>query len=512
MNNSNSNRIFNNTIVLYFRLLFGLVVSLYISRELLNILGVVDLGVQNVVGSVIGMLAFLNGALTETTQRFFNFEVGKDNKVKLNKVFNSAMLIYIGLAILIFIVGLTIGLWYFNTQINLPADRRWAGRWVYYLSVLGAVFGVLIVPYNALIIANEKMSAFAYISLSEVILKLLAVLSLNYFEFDSLILYATFLFCISIIIRLVYVVYCKKHFTEIELKLQWDKIIAAEMLTFASWSFLNHFSGITITQGLNLLLNAFFGPAINAARALATQLQNAISGFAVNFQTALNPQITKSFAKNDMNYMHNLIFISSKFSYFILLIFISPVFIETNFILSLWLKLVPEHTISFVRIILLTTLFDVISNPLLISAQATGNIKRLNIILSLVRLIILPLSYLLLKSDYPPEAVFILHMCNSILCLIVSLLLTKSLIKLSIKSYLEQVVLKIVLVTLLSLIIPLCLYFLLAHNNWFSFILVCISGFASSIIAIYGIGLGKEERVFINNKLKIIMQYSISKK
>ena len=512
MNNSNSNRIFNNTIILYFRLLFGLLMSLYISRELLNILGVVDLGIQSVVGSVIGMLAFLNGALTETTQRFFNFEVGKDNITKLNKVFNSAMLIYIGLALLIFILGITIGLWYFNTKLNLPIDRIWAARWVYYLSVLSAVLGVLIVPYNALIIANEKMGAFAYISLSEVILKLLAVLSLNYFKFDSLILYSTFLFCISIIVRLVYIIYCKKHFIEIKLKLQWDKIIASEMLTFASWSFLNHFSGITITQGLNLLLNAFFGPTINAARALATQLQNAISGFAVNFQTALNPQITKSFAKNDINYMHNLIIISSKFSYFILFIFILPVFIETNFILSLWLKTVPEHTIIFVRIILLTTLFDVISNPLLISAQATGNIKKLNVILSLVRLTILPLSYVLLKFDYPPEAVFILHMCNSLLCLIASLFLTKPLINLSIKSYLKKVVLKIILVTLLSLIVPLFFYFLYSHNNWFSFILVFITGFVSSLITIYGIGLGREERAFINNKLKIIMQYSITKK
>ncbi len=504
MSSTKNKRIFINTILLYIRMLMVMGVSLYTSRVVLNSLGVVDFGIYNVVGGVVGMFSFLNGSMASATQRFLTFGIGKGEEKNLKKIFNTSVLIHVLLAFVILIIGETIGLWYLNTKMVIPVDRMYAAQWVYQLSLFSSILTIISVPYNAVIIAHEKMKAFAYISVIEVILKLGIVLYLSNSHFDRLILYAVLLFCVSFLVRIVYGIYCKRNFEETKFKLIWSKKLFNEMLSFASWSLLGNLAGVGITQGLNLLLNAFFGPAINAARGVTVQVQTAVNSFAFNFQTALNPQITKSYAGGDFKYMHSLIFTSSKYSYFLLLLLSLPVMIETEQILTWWLKIVPEHTISFLRIILLTSLIDALANPLMISAQATGNIKKYQVILSSILLLIVPVSYFFLKNGAIPEVVFGVHLCVAFLCQLVRLWLIKGMIGLSLRNYAYEVFFKIILVTILSVMLPLALYYNLPLN-WKSFLLVCSTCFASVVIFIYLVGLKSSERLFIKNKIMILL-------
>ena len=500
----NNKRIAKNTLLLYIRMLFTMVVSLYTSRVILNTLGVTDFGIYNVVGGVVAMFGFLNSAMSSSTQRFITFELGKNNLNQLQKVFNTSIIIHVFISIVILILAETFGLWFLYHKMTIPIERLDAALWAYQGAIASTIVLIMSVPYNAAIIAHEKMSAFAYIAVLEVTLKLLIVYLLLIGNFDKLKLYAFLMFSIQLIIRFIYGQYCKKHFPETKIKKVKDWKLLKEMLGFASWSLWGNLAVVAYTQGINILLNIFFTPAINAARGVAVQVQNAVNQFSLNFQTALNPQITKSYAIGDYTYMHKLIFRSSKFTFFLLLFLSLPILLETETILTIWLKNVPEHTTNFLRLILCITIIDAVANPFMISASATGKVKLYQSIVGGIQLTILPISYVILKMGGNPESVFIIHLLICIIAFIVRLIIIKPMILLSISLYFKDVIIKCITVTASALVIPISIKYL-AKESLTSFIFVCFTSIISVSLTIYYIGLDENEKLFVKQKFTKII-------
>lgn len=498
---SNNKRIAQNTILLYFRMLFMMAISLYTSRVILNILGVEDFGIYSVVGGIVGLFSFLNGSMSTATQRYLTFEIGIGNLEKLKKTFSLCITIHAIIALIIVILAETVGLWLLSTKMNIPSERVDAAMWVYQLSVFTCVVLMMSVPYNADIIAHEKMGAFAYISIFEVIAKLLIVYLLNCINYDKLKIYAILMFCIQAIIRTIYGTYCKRHFAETQYKFIWDSVLMKEMLGFAGWNMFGIIAGIGITQGVNIMLNMFFGPIVNAARGIAVQVQNAITGFSSNFQLALNPQITKSYANREMEQMHRLIFASSKYS-FLLLYFLSlPLLIETDQILQWWLKEVPAYTTNFVRIMLCISMINVMADAFMVSSQATGKVRMYQILVGGTLLFIVPTSYVALKLGYSPESVFITHLLYAILAQVVRVYLVHKLIRFSIRNYINNVIIRIITVVILSFLPPLFCY-LSMDISLTRFLTVGATSVISVLVSIYFIGLEQAERNFIKNQIR----------
>ena len=500
---ANNKRIAKNTILLYIRMLFMMAVSLYTSRVVLNVLGVEDYGIYNVVGGVVTMFGFLNGAMASSTQRYLTFELGRNDFKQLHKVFCTSIAIHGLISIVIVILAETIGLWFLYYKMTIPEMRMDAALWVYQFSILSFVVMIMSVPYNATIIAHEKMSAFAYISVMEVVLKLLIVYLLLIGDFDKLKLYAVLIFLVQLCIRCIYSVYCNKHFAETKYRRMWNSKLFKEMLCFAGWNMWGSCAAIAFTQGLNILLNMFFGPVVNAARGVAVQVQSAVTQFSMNFQTALNPQITKSYAVEDYVYMHSLIFRSSKFTFFLLLFLSLPIMVETETILRIWLKIVPDYAVVFLRLMICITILDAVANPLMVSAAATGKVRRYQSIVGGVLLSILPISYVVLKLGGAPYSVFIVHLCVCFIAFVIRLFIIRLMIKLPLIPYFKQVVIRSLAVTVLAVILPLLLKMVLPETLW-SFFLICVVCLVSVAIIAYCCGLSFSEREFVRSKLQAV--------
>lgn len=503
MNNTiNNKRIAKNTLLLYFRMLFIMAINLYTSRIVLKILGIEDFGIYNAVGGIVAMFGFLTSAMSISTQRYITYELGKNNLEQLNKIFNTSISIHATISIIILILAETIGLWFLYNKMSIPTERLNAALWTYQASIASAIVLIMSIPYNATIIAHEKMSAFAYISVLEVILKFAIVYLLLIGNFDKLKLYSILILIVQFIIRIIYGKYCKKHFLETKIHFIKDKSLFKEMLSFAGWNLWGNCAGIASTQGVNILLNIFFGPHINAARGIAVQVQSAVNQFASNFQTAINPQITKSYAQDDYNYMHNLIFSSSKFTFYLLLLLTLPLQIETSPILNVWLGKVPDYTEVFLRLILCITLIDATANPLMVSASATGKIKTYQCIIGSILFLTFPLSYIFLKLGTNPESVFIIHLSTCIIAFVVRLFIIRSMIKLSLTEYIKKVIIRIILVAFISISIMLGIKLLIDNNTFFDFIIICFSSTVTIVILAYTIGLEKNEKQLVNHKIK----------
>lgn len=506
MSNSSDNnkRIAKNTLLLYGRMLLMLGINLYTSRVILRTLGVVDFGINNVVGGVIAMLGFLTGSLSGATSRFITFDLGTGDIDKLKKTFSSVMFIHYLVAGLILFLGETIGLWFVITQLNIPSERSTAAMFVYQFSILSAILSIISVPYNSDIIAHEKMSAFAYISLMDVTLKLLIVYLLLIIPFDKLITYSFLFFLVQILDRIIYYVYCKKHFIETRVTPKYDKAQFKEIASYGGWTMTGYLSVVGYTQGINILLNIFFGPAVNAARGIAVQVQNACMQFTNNFQMAFNPQITKSYAQGDMHRMHSLIIHGSKFSFYILLFIIVPLMIEAPTVLKIWLGIVPNHTVNFLRLILIIGLLSTLSNEILISLHATGNIKKFQIIESSMLLSIVPIAYICLKLFHiPPEGVFLVHICVEIATEFVRLYLVLPMILMSIKHYIIKVLFPVIFIAAISPIVPLIVNSLI-DNELANFFAVCFTCIIYNSLIIYFIGCTTRERTFVNTQLGVL--------
>ena len=497
---ANNKRIAKNTLLLYFRTLFIMLVTLYTSRVVLNTLGVTDYGIYNVVGGVVAMFGFINGSMSSATQRYITFALGKGDQSNLQKVFSTALQIHVLIAVLIVVLGETVGLWFMYTQMQIPTDRMDAAFWVLQCSIASTVIMIISVPYNADIVAHEKMSAFAYISILEAVLKLAVVYMLVVFSYDKLILYAFLILAVQLLIRLCYSRYCNRHFEESKYRHVWDKSLFKEMTGFAGWSMFGNLSSVLFSQGLNMLLNVFFGPVVNAARAVAVQVQSAIQQFVTNFQMALNPQITKTYAKGEMGEMHKLMFRSARFSFYLLFLLSLPVLFETDFILTVWLKTVPDHTVVFLRIMICTSLLYTLSNPLMIANQSTGKVKRYQAVCGTILLMILPISYICLRFGCPAYSVFIVHFAVESITQIVRMLLLRPLIGIRVQDYLKHIYLKVSVVVILSVILP----FLVYENmdaTVLRFFTVCTICILSVGTVVYMVGLSSSERGFVYAKV-----------
>lgn len=496
----NNKRIAKNTLLLYVRTLFIMLVTLYTSRVVLNTLGVTDYGIYNVVGGVVAMFGFINGSMSSATQRYITFALGKGDKENLQKVFSTALQIHVLIAALIIILGETVGLWFMYTQMQIPADRVDAAFWVLQCSIVSTAVMVISVPYNADIIAHEKMSAFAYISILEAVLKLAIVFALVLSPFDRLIFYAFLILAVQLLIRLCYSHYCSRHFEESKYRHVWDKSLFREMTGFAGWSMFGNLASVLFSQGLNMLLNVFFGPVVNAARAVSVQVQSAIQQFVGNFQMALNPQITKTYAKGEMDEMHKLMFRSARFSFYLLFFLSLPVLFETNFILTVWLKIVPDNTVVFLRIMICTSLLYTLSNPLMVANQATGKVRKYQAICGTILLLILPVSYICLLLGCPAYSVFIVHFVMESITQAVRMVLLRPLIGIRIRDYFRHIYLRVFVVVILSVILPFLVYGQM-DDTVLRFFTVCIACVLSVGSVTYTVGLSSSERKFIKSKI-----------
>jgi len=480
-------------------------VSLYTSRIVLHTLGVEDFGIYNVVGGVVMMFSFLNSSMSSATQRFLSFEMGKQDYAQLKKVFSMSVNIHAIIAVVILVLAETIGLWFFNAKLVIPAERMDAANWVYQFSIFSFMLTILNVPYSAAIIAHERMKVYAWVSIVEVMLKLIIVFALVCLGFDKLKLYAVLVFGVSVVIWAIYKIYCKRNFTETNYHFFWEKSLYKTLINYAGWNLFGNLSYVCYTQGLNILLNIFFGPVINAARGIAYQIQGAVNGFVGNFQMAVNPQIIKSYALKDYQYMNSLIYNSSKYSFYLLFIIATPVLYNTEYLLTLWLKNLPTNAIIFTKLMIINALIDVFANPLGFAAQATGKIKLFQLIVGGVLLLNLPISYIFLKHGFGPETVFYLSIAFSSIAIICRLIIVSKILNISIINYLNQVIFPVLMVIIFSSILPLlCLNTFTSAFGSFIFVSTVVT--ISNICIIYLIGINKTERIYIINKIKLILK------
>lgn len=498
----NTKRIAKNTLMLYVRMLFGMLVSLYTSRVVLQALGVEDYGIYNVVGGVVAMFSMISSSLSSSVSRFLTFELGKGNLEGLKRVFSTSLSIQSALALIIVLLSETVGLWFLNTHMTIPTNRLYAANWVFHASVFTFVINLLSVPFSASIVSHERMSAFAYIGILDVILRLLIVLFIAYsgLEFDRLIVYALLLVAVVCIMQIIYWCYCTWNFEECRFRLGFDSSYWKDMSSFAGWNFIGCTAKLLKDQGVNILLNLFTGPVINAARGIANTVNNVMTSFASNFMTALNPQITKSYAAGDYDYMFSLVERGSRFSYYILLLFALPMLFEADFVLTLWLKYYPAHTINFVRLILLVTMCDILSNTLINLQNATGKIRNYQLAVGGMLFMNFPLSYICLKLGFQPESTLIVALAVAIVCLFLRLLFLRKMVGLSVKRYLHKVCGNILCVTLAAAILPALLYMQISEG-WMRFLLICIVSIPCTITSIYCIGCNANERNFIHGKV-----------
>ena len=510
----NNKKIAKNAMLLYLRMVFLMIVSLYTSRVVLNALGVEDYGVFNVVGGFVSMFSVLSGSLSAAISRFITFELGTGKSEKLIKIFSSSVTIQVGIAIFIIVIAETIGLWFVNYKMVIPTDRLVAANWCFQFSVITFCINLISVPYNAAIIAHEKMSAFAYISLFEATGKLLIAWCIAVNPIDRLVFYAFMVAVLACIIRFIYGWYCKRHFEECTYHFVYDHQLLKQMFSFAGWNFVGASAGILRTQGLNVLLNLFFGTVVNAARGISVQVNHAVAGLVNNFMTALNPQITKSYASGEYNYMTSLLFKGSRFSFYLLLFLSLPILIETETILELWLKIVPEHTIMFTRLILIFTMCEAISGPLITAMLATGNIKKYQIIVGGTNLLNLPISYILFKwvgfDDFPEITMYVVILL-SVVCLSQRLYLLRDMIGLDAKAFCTKVLFNIILVSVLSLLFPLTFHVVFYEGVMFSLLNIILSLISCSLV-IYYIGCNKNERYLVRRKFESLVIHKILRK
>ena len=494
---NNNKRIAKNTLLLYFRMLFMMVVSLYTSRVILNALGVEDFGIYNVVGGVVAMFSVISGSLSGAISRFITYELGKGDQSKLNKIFSASVTIQLLLSLIIVVLIESVGVWFLNTKMTIPETRITAANWVLQFSIITFVINLISVPYNAAIIAHERMSAFAYISILEAVGKLVIAFLIIYSPIDRLVYYAILMCAVAVIVRLTYGHYCKKHFAECTYHFHWDKEILYKMFSFAGWNFIGAASGVLRNQGGNIVINLFCGPTVNAARGIANQVNTAVSGFVNNFMTALNPQITKSYATGDNHYMMTLVYQGARLSFYMLLFLSLPILLNTHYILVLWLKLIPEHTVSFVQLTLTFAMCESISYPLITAMLATGNIRNYQLVVGGLQLFNLPVSYALLRVGFIPETVLIVAIVISQLCLLARLIMLRSIIHLSFWQFIKKVYFNITIVAVLASIVPLFISFYV-KETFGSFLLISIVAVLCSSLSIYFVGCTKEERHKIN--------------
>lgn len=493
----NTRRLAKNTIILYFRMFVMMAIGLFTSRIVLQTLGVKDYGTYNVVGGVVSMFSIVSSSLSTSISRFITFELGRENKERLNKVFSTAINVQLLLSVIVIVLMEVVGVWFLNTQMNIPEGRMGAANWVFQLSIVSFILGLLMVPYNASIIAHEDMGVFAYMTLLDAVLKLVIVYVLYITPFDKLITYALLLFGVSLLMRSIYAIYCKRHYEECTYHFVHDKPLLKEMTSFAGWNFLGNGSWILNNQGVNILINIFFGVTLNAARGIASQVDNMVQNFVRNFMTALNPQITKSYAAGNLDYMHKLVFAGAKYSAFMMLFFVIPICLEADLILHLWLgDVVPDYAPIFVRLTLLSSMCVILGNTLITAVFATGKIRNYELVMGLMALSNFPITWIAFKMGASPVAAYVVYFFVYFVMIFVRLYMVKELIHMSALTYVKEVFLRVAIVGLLSLSLPLLITYL-EEDSVLRLVEVCAVSALGTIGSVLLFGMKHDEKKLV---------------
>lgn len=492
----NNKRIAKNTLLLYVRMFVMMFTALFTSRIVLQVLGETDYGIYNIIGGVVVLFSFLNSALLSATQRFLNFYLGKKDEETTHKVFCMSMNSYIILSLIFIVLGETIGLWFVNTQLNIPAERMYAAHWVYQFSLMTFIVNLIRVPYNATIIAYERMDFYAYLSLGEVILKLLVVYLLYITIYDKLILYALLYLLVPVIITWIYKVYCNRSFKISHYKRFWNKDMFRQLFSFSGWSLFGSLANLAASQGLNIFVNIFYGVTVNTALGIANQVSNNVYNFISNFQMAFNPQIVKSYAAGETGHLYNLMFSASKISYFLLLVIALPVVLNIDLFLDLWLVNVPLYTNIFTQLILGFFLIESLSSPLWMFVQATGKIKHYQIIMGTLIFLNFPLIYLALKLNFPVYYVWVIRIIVNILVFLVRCIYMQTKYHFPIKQYFLKVIVPVITVTIVTIPFSLLVKNLIV-GYWIRFIISCFFSIGFTLLIIYRLGLNSKEKSFV---------------
>lgn len=494
----NSKRVAKNTILLYIRMFVMMLVGLYTSRVILNALGQDDFGVYGAVGGVVAMFSILTGAIAGAISRFLTYELGKSSEQRLEAVFSTAMVVQVAMALIVLVVAEGLGVWFLNAKMNIPPGRMEAANWVLQCSIFVFLVSMLSVPYNAAIIAHEKMQAFAYISIAEAFMTLGVAIYIKYTVYDKLKVYAILMLLVAVIVRILYGVYAKRRFAECHTNLKLvDKAIVKDVASFSGWTFIGNGFFVLNTQGINILMNLFFGVQVNAARDVSVKFENAVSKFISNFMTALNPQITKSYAADNKAYMHELICKGSKYSYFLVYFFALPIFLEAPKLMELWLKIVPEYAIVFVRISMISLLFMSAGDSFLKAINATGKIAVYQKAVLFTAIWVFPLSYIAFKMGGKPQIAYIILTMVNIIVVLERVIITSRLVQLPLRKVFNDVVIKAALVTVVATAAPLFVWYF-QPSSLLRALEVLIASSFSMAVSTYFLGTTSGERDAVN--------------
>lgn len=448
----NHKRILRNTGMLYVRMLLVMGVTLYTSRVVLAVLGVEDFGIYHVVAGFVAMLGFMQGAMTTASQRYFAFDLGETGGKYLSRIFSTSLIIHAFLALLVALLAETIGYWFVRTQLTIPDARLTASLWAYHLAIASFAISVITVPFSAMLMAHERMGIFAVIGMLDVLFKLAAVIVLQFLDSDKLISYSGLLFIVSLTTFTLYVITNRILFKKIELRWIWHKEQFQSMLNYTAWNTWGNLAAALSGHGTNILLNIFFGPALNAAKSISAQANGALYNFVANVQAAINPQIIKLYASGDRAQMYSMVLHASKYNYLLLFTLALPFLVYTEYLLSLWLIDVPAYTTIFLKLTILGSLINSFSGPLMTSAQATGRIRLYQSIVGGVLLLNVPLSFLFLNAGYQPESVLVISVCLNVGALVARMLIVSALIKLSKKAFITKVLGRAIMVSVLAVL------------------------------------------------------------
>lgn len=498
---TNNKRIAKNTLMLYIRMLFLMLVNLYTSRVVLQALGVEDYGVYNAIAGFIAMFSMISSSIAGAISRFITFVLGQGDDDKLRKVFSTAVIIQLSLAAIVVVLVEAIGIWFLNTHMTIPVGREIAANWVLQFALITFVLNLWSTPYNAALIAHEKMAAFAYIGIFEGFANLIIAFMVMCSTFDRLIVYGAFMCLVALITRMIYNCYCKKHFDECSFRWTFDRKLFREVFGFAGWNFIGSISGLLRDQGINILFNIFCGPIINAARGLAIQVQTAVFKFSGNFYVAVQPQITKSYACNNLDESHSLVLNSSRLAFLLLTAMIVPLVTETDFVLQLWLKEVPAHTAAFVQIILICSLIDSLSTPLVYLMLATGNIKRYQIVVGLFNFLNFPVAWIILYYGGSPEFTQLSTIVFSIGALILRISMLRQMTHFPVREFLLSTVLRCLGIDFICFFVSFTISYI-ADMGLSRFILNLGITELTLCILLITIGLRTSEKRFILGKVK----------
>ena len=492
-NAHNTRRIAKNTLVLYVRMLLLMLVGLYTSRVVLSALGENDFGIYDVVGGVVAMFTIISGSLNSAISRFITFEMGKSDPMRLNKVYSTAVTIQLILAVVVVLIAEPVGLWFVRNKMTIDPSRIQAAIWVLHFSLASFVINLMSVPQMASITAHEKMSAYAYIGIMEGLLRLAVAVLISRSSSDRLVLYSALMMVTVLMVRAAYGIYCRRNFPECRYRWVNDALLVKEMFSFAGWNFIGASSGVLRDQGGKILVNLFYGTAVNAARGVAMQLNGAVQGFVTNFMTAVNPQITKSYASGDQGYMYYLISKSSRMSYYLLFVLALPMLFNTGYILDIWLEEVPLHSTLFVQLFLIFTLSESLSNPLITAQLATGNIRNYQLVVGGLQLLNIPVSYAFLKAGAAPEVTVMVAIAISQICFFARLFMLKGMIGLPVGDFLKKVYMNVLGTTALSLAVPFVIHGFLPDTIWGVIISVTLCVISAGL-SVLTFGLSRGER------------------